>query len=367
MELKTKHIVNRDKKEISFLLYGFIGEKIDGDYLARELDWAGDNYDVIRLRINSLGGDKSQGLSIVSAMFASKAHIITVIEGVAASMAAVVGVSGDEVIMNDYAQLMVHDPYFVDSEGNKIETLNAKEKKMLDRSKTQLVSILAKRGKTTDEIAKLMKQETWFSAEEALAEGLVDKIAPTGRKNELSQMEPLKLVAQLTAEQTLNPDTSMKLIAKALGKPEDSTEQVLVDTITAREAEIAVREKALNDREASQIERLIANGKKAGVVNAENEPEMRELAAANFNLFVKMVDKPVEEGKEGGAGNGANSVRLSDILDAVKKQGTQTPTADLAVEFKTLSQNNSAELARIERDEPAKFKLMYDAYEKSLV
>jgi len=365
MELKTKHIVNRDKKEISFLLYGLIGDKIDGDYFAQELEWAGKNYDTLKIRINSYGGDKSQGLSIVAAMLASQAEVVTVVDGVAASMAAVIAVCGDKVLINDFGQLMIHDPYYVDDAGNKVVELSSKDKKALERSKSQLATILSRRGKTTDEIAKLMKSETWFNADEAMSEGLVDEVVNTGRKNELSQMEPLKLVAQLTAEQTLKPDTSMKLIAKALGKPEDSTEQVLVDTITAREAEIAVRENALKERETKQVDRLIASGKKAGVVTAENEADMRELATANFNLFVKMVDKPEAEKNEGGAG--ADPIRLSDILAAVKNQGNAEPVANLADEFKKLSQSNSAELSRLERDEPEKFKKMYDAYEKSLV
>lgn len=66
MELRTKHIINREKREITFLIYGVIGEKVDGDYLARELSWVDREYDVVTLRINSDGGYVTQGLSIVS-------------------------------------------------------------------------------------------------------------------------------------------------------------------------------------------------------------------------------------------------------------------------------------------------------------
>ncbi len=124
MDLRYTKIVDREKKQAEMQLYGVIGEKVDGDYFAQELRWLGREFDEINIRINSMGGDLVQGLSIVGEMKASKAYIITTIEGVAASMAAVIALSADERRMNDYARMMLHLAYFVDEKGNKIEKLS---------------------------------------------------------------------------------------------------------------------------------------------------------------------------------------------------------------------------------------------------
>lgn len=370
MELKTKHIVNRELKSITFLLYGIIGEKVDGDYFAQELNWCARNYDTIIIRINSDGGNVTQGLSIVSEMVASPAEIITQIDGIAASMAAVIAICGDKVTMNDFAQIMIHEPYFVDNEGQRIDNaqLSAKDKRSIDRSKNQLVTILGRRGKSADDIATLLKKETWFNADEALQNGMVDEVINTGRKPELANLTPLKLVAQIASEiqdLNLNPIFDMKLIAKALGKPETSTEPELVDAINARETALATREKALQDREKKLVDRMIADGKATGTVTDANEPDMRELAEANFGLFEKMVNKTVAKAADG-EGAGAEPVRLSDVLKAIKNQTTE-PAETLAQKFVRLSKTNPNELARIEANEPEAFKKMYDAYEKQLV
>ena len=155
------------------LLYGIIGEKIDGDYFAQELNWLGREYDEITIRINSFGGDFNQGLSIVSEIRASKAFIITVVEGVAASMAGVIALAGDERRMNDYARIMLHLAYFVDDKGNKVTSLSKKDQKAIGQMNGIMTDILARIGKDTDSIKAILEAETWYDAATSQKEGLV--------------------------------------------------------------------------------------------------------------------------------------------------------------------------------------------------
>lgn len=68
-------------------LYGSIGQKVDGDLFARELAALDDGQlDIIKIRINSPGGDVFQGMSIVSAMLSVKTPVHAYIDGIAASM-----------------------------------------------------------------------------------------------------------------------------------------------------------------------------------------------------------------------------------------------------------------------------------------
>ena len=64
--------------------------------------------DLIYLHINSPGGDFNTGLQIINNMLASDAHVITVLEARAYSMAAFIFLTGDELIVHDNCQLMFH-------------------------------------------------------------------------------------------------------------------------------------------------------------------------------------------------------------------------------------------------------------------
>lgn len=94
-------------------LYGTIGSRVDGDYFAHELaSLDRDDFDQIHIRMNSPGGNVFQGMSIVSAILSMNTPVCVHIDGIAASMAAVVAVAADRVCMMDFAKMMIHDPYF---------------------------------------------------------------------------------------------------------------------------------------------------------------------------------------------------------------------------------------------------------------
>jgi len=379
MELKTSHIVNRDKKEITFLLYGIIGEKIDGDYFAQELNWAGRNYDIITIRINSDGGDVTQGLSIISEIFASSAHVITKIDGVAASIAGVIAFAGDEIKANDYAQWMCHEAYYIDKSGKRVpnEQLSAKDKKAIKKANEQLAFLLSKRGKSEEEIAKLMKKETWLKADELLADQLIDEVIETGRKSELAALAPQKLVAKLIDENpqiTQKTDTNMKLIALALGLPENATEKQIVDAINAEKAKLTSASNKVTTMEKALVDQKIEQGKASGAITDDNEAEMRELATANAGLFDKVVKKMVaktttDDEQDGNQNNlqTEKPLRMSDVLNVLKNQtGGGSSSKTEAEQFDDLQKNDPDALEEMETKEPEKFKKLYDAYEKSL-
>jgi len=64
--------------------------------------------DLIYLHINSSGGDFNTGLQIINNIIASEAHVITILEARAYSMAALIFLAGDKLIVHDNCQLMFH-------------------------------------------------------------------------------------------------------------------------------------------------------------------------------------------------------------------------------------------------------------------
>ena len=94
-------------RQISYYLCGDIVEAQYYTELFYTLRTASDT-DLIYLHINSSGGDFNTGLQIINNICSSSAKVITTLEARAFSMAALIFLSGDELIVHDNCQLMFH-------------------------------------------------------------------------------------------------------------------------------------------------------------------------------------------------------------------------------------------------------------------
>lgn len=360
---KLEVIFNKDKREATIRMYGVIGMDVNGNEMAHELSSIDTDTDTIHLLINSNGGDVSQGLSIVSAILSAKAFVHAHINGIAASMAAVIAISADKVSMQDYAKLMIHDPYFV---GKGTERMSDRDKKCLASVTDTLRTILSRRGCQKDKVAKLMSDETWFSADEAKAAGLVDEVVSTPRKQELGSLSAPELLNLIFLEDQHKNQFEMKEIAKSLGLPETATEQQIIEAINNRTKSAATREQSI-------VERMIAIGEQHGTVNERNKERMSRLALADFELFLEMVtdfepsmrsddtevevlvEKPVE------------SKRLSDVLSKNQTgKGSQGGNAKPKHDWAWYQEHDPNALLAMEREQPDMFKRLLDEYEQSL-
>jgi len=133
---------------------------------------------VINLRLNSPGGGVFAGLAIANRLRAHPATVNVTVDGVAASIASVIAMAGDQVTMARGSQMMIHNPSGVVLGGA------ADMRKMadvLDQLARDSIadSYRAKAGGTTDEWLARMSEETWYGPAEAVAHGLAD-VADTG-------------------------------------------------------------------------------------------------------------------------------------------------------------------------------------------
>lgn len=367
--------VDKQKKEVTLRLFGMIGRDVDGNMFARELATADEDADVINLHINCMGGDVVQGYSILSVMLNTKAHINVYVVGVAASMGAVIAVCGDKVYMYDYAKMMIHDPYFSGLDSSK---LTPKEKKSLDSITDSLRVILSRRGKDKDQIAKLMKDETWFSAEEAKTSKLCDDVVSTRHSNQYSGLSVTDLMSRVSAEFSPNNNNNMmdfKAISKALGMAENATEQQIVDRINADKAKETARLKAVTDE-------YLERGVKAGLVTEKNKVKMVALANSDFDLFKDLVEER-ETAKTDTEGapvvtdssmEGTITVksgmecytRLSAALAGLKQTATPA-SAETKKTYDWYQKNDPIALAKMEKENPKQFKALLDAHEESFI
>lgn len=94
----------------ALLLYGDIGDgyKVESGRIVSELLALQAQYKKIDVRINSRGGDVFSGMAIYNALRQSKSDITIYIDGVAASIAAIIALCGKPLYMSPYAKLMLH-------------------------------------------------------------------------------------------------------------------------------------------------------------------------------------------------------------------------------------------------------------------
>lgn len=177
----SNSINDKQEKEAELLLYGVIGEDglwsdVTAKQFSDELKEVEDAK-TIRVRINSPGGDVFAGQAIYSMLKRCKAEVVGYVDGLAASIASLVLMACDKVIMPKNSMLMIHKPWTATA-GNAndmaktIETLNKVEEAML-------TAYVDKTGMAEDEIKELLAAETWLSASDAVAKGFADEIEET--------------------------------------------------------------------------------------------------------------------------------------------------------------------------------------------
>ena len=134
----------------------------------------------VTILLQSPGGVITDGLSIFG-MFEAYAGKITVeVDSLAASIASVIAMAADEVVMRRKAKLFVHDPWTV-AMGNATDFRSVAD--MLDVLAQDIASVYAERtGGSVEEWLQFMREESWFDADAAVQYGLADRIAGTQKK-----------------------------------------------------------------------------------------------------------------------------------------------------------------------------------------
>jgi ATP-dependent Clp endopeptidase proteolytic subunit ClpP len=159
--------------EVELSLYDEIGSfGIGAKQFIAELKEYKDKH--IHLRINSPGGEIVEGSAIYNALTRHEGGLTVHIDALAASMASVIAMSGNPVYMADNALLMIHNPWTLAA--GEAKDLR-KQADLLDTMKSNLIRAYQKKsGMEEKAIAKLMDEETWLDAVEAVALGFVDAI-----------------------------------------------------------------------------------------------------------------------------------------------------------------------------------------------
>ena len=202
----------------------------------------------INLHINSPGGSVWDGLTIANLLKQHPANVTTYIDGLAASIASVIALAGNKVVMAENALFMIHNPWgFAMGDATEMR----KTADLLDKIGGSLVAAYAsKSGKPDDEISALMDSETWMTAQEAKDAGFIDEIS--------EQMDLAACAKFIPAMQK----------AKFKNIPENLSGSK--QTPTAREAEKALRDVGFTQAQAKVV---LAEGFKGFQRDVDPQPE----------------------------------------------------------------------------------------------
>lgn len=270
MEYKFINSINEDKQEAEMLLYGDVGYEIDGTQIANEIRYLEEiGIKKLTQRINSGGGSVINGLSVVAANLNTKIKVHTINDGIAASMAGIILMSGDKVSASDFSLLMIHEP----SIGwETIETTkDEKVKRGLMAIRDQLSKIIQNRcGKSKEEVDEIMNKETWYNADDAKANGFIDEVISFAKKPNINNnMSIDEMINQIAAfhknSNNYKPKINkMENLINHFNLEAEATEDVVLAKIQEVEAQ---KEEFINKLEIA--ENLISE--KEAIINGLNE------------------------------------------------------------------------------------------------
>lgn len=273
------------------VLYGFVGDDMWGgdhftarDVLDALLHLDGD----ITVRLNSGGGIAMDGLAIYNALNSHDGKVTVIVDGAAVSAASLIAMAGDTVIMSSGSLMMIHDPMVDVFGANADEMQSATD--VLNKMADQFAKIYAAKAVIEVQAARdIMKAETWYGADEAVAAGFADEVQGIEAKavSLFDYRLYHKAPALLTALATASASMFQPKAAPAAQHQETSmTLEQLIAMLAARFKTPAADVTTMCNQAITQgidLAALIALFNPAGVAT---------MAMAKDALLAKMLDRP---------------------------------------------------------------------------
>ena len=180
-----KEITDKSPTEATIYLYGDIGGWFGIDHQEWIKEFNALTADTIHLRVDSSGGDIFAARAMKTAIMQHKSKVIAHVDGLAASAASFFIMGADEIEIVDGGFIMVHkamsmiDVLGYYNEDDLAELCEEMQKEMQLHSKINesIANDYAKKTKKKkEECLGWMEDETWFTAQDSLDNGLVDRI-----------------------------------------------------------------------------------------------------------------------------------------------------------------------------------------------
>ena len=262
----------------------------------------------LTVRINSPGGSVFDGVAIYNALKRHQARVTVWIDGIAASIASMVAMAGDEVVMPENAMLVLHDPsgLVAGTAADMRATADA-----LDKMAAAMVAAYRdKSGAGDAEIEALMAAETWLSAQEAVELGLADRVE-----------QPVRMAAHFDLSCFRNPPPQLVAHSPSASAQEDDMpdpQKKRPGRSAPANAESAEDGQAPPDGEATVVEAAASEAATALAAQPEQP-------AATDRAREGTAQAPAEPGAptEAEAGNGSAKPALQPTAQVIDLDGVR--------------------------------------------
>jgi ATP-dependent Clp protease, protease subunit len=197
---------------------------IKGDIISNDEQWIYDLFEIeatspkkvfaqieqangqdLDVEINSPGGSVFAGSEIYTALKEYSGYVTTKIVGLAASAASVAAMAGDKVVMTPTGQMMMHNAS-VRASGD-YRDMDHTSMILKNVNQTIANAYKLKSGKSDEELLRMMDDETWFTPQQALENGLIDEIM---FENKAPKIVASAEFSQRLPEQVINKIRNMK-------------------------------------------------------------------------------------------------------------------------------------------------------------
>ena len=312
-EMKVKFFnIIPGEDSATLLLYGDIGDgyKVESGRIVSELIALQAQYGKIDVRINSRGGDVFSGMAIYNALRQSKSDITIYIDGVAASIAAIIALCGKPLYMSPYAKLMLHSVSGGTWGNASVLRQTADQMEQLQKD---LANMIAGRCgmKAKDVQAKYFdEKDHWIDAQEAvrmkLADGIYDMVTTEEQPKTEEEIYHFFNNRLLTEPQNQNemalldeiqaiPSFSDKTDASAIVAHIKELENKATKVDALQQANDAYKTQ-IADLQAKEVDAFLNTAVSEGKITKEQIPTMKKLMVSDRAAAEELINSMKVQG-----------------------------------------------------------------------
>lgn len=169
-------------EEVTLKIYDYVGkyETVNTDYIQEQLNNAEGK--PLKIYINSYGGEVFEGFAIYNMLQRYAGYKTVYVDGIGASIASVIAMCGNKVIMNKASMLMIHN-----ASGCACGTFKEMEQvaEALKKINDVIRDVYKTKTNLNDEkLTELMDNETYLTADECLEYGFADEVIEESKTEE---------------------------------------------------------------------------------------------------------------------------------------------------------------------------------------
>lgn len=311
--------------ENEIYLYGTVGSYFwDEDYFtaAGVREMLVGRTGPLTVRINSGGGVASEGQAIYTILRDYPDQVAVIIDGIAASAASLIAMAGDTITMRLGSLLMIHDPAnpWIEGRGTEQDHLNAA--KGLGVVSKAYAAVYAARAKITTEAAReIMRAETYYEGEAALAAGFATAVDGDEEAEAVARFDYriyghapaglLKAGADITRRKTRMAVMAMMVGADAPKQKEANMEDDDVEAVVTADADVA-EVTAAEDGNEDPVD--------PAVEESTDDEEAAQPAAAQILEVAETLGRPMAETRDQIARGLTFSAAVMEMHNNIRKE-----------------------------------------------